>query len=82
MLSEKQQERTERWVCDACALGCRVEIVAKAESEVLRVLPSLVLGVLESSIFITTGGGVYLLPGKELSDFRSELTLIHAVFVY
>lgn len=81
MLSEKQWELTARWVCDACAQRSHEEIVARAESEVLRVPPSLVLGVLDSRSFITAAGGMYLLPGRLLSDLGSELTLIIKVFV-
>ena len=54
----------------------------RGQSKVLHALPSLVLGVLNGNIFITTAGAIYLLHGKELSDFRSELTSISKAFVY
>lgn len=69
-------------MCNADAQRSPVEIVARAESKVLHVLPSLVLGVLYGNIFITTVGAIYLPHGKELSGFRSELTLSSKAFVY
>lgn len=38
----------------------------------MRFLPSLFLGVLNSNVFITTAGGIYLLDVKELGKLESE----------